>query len=376
MLWRAVVRTDPAKGSEIKKSEIFEASSRKTAAELRSDSWGKNSLSGKERNRLFLSQQGEQFTDVSLVSGADHIGDGRSAVPIDYDRDGWVDLAGVNVNAPRLVLFRNRIGELPGMSDSRHVVALRFHGGSRTDSISVGRSNRDGYGAKVTLTLPDGSSLVDEHRCGEGFSAQNSSTMLIGVGANERVNKLKVRWPSGVEQTFTDLPVDSLITIEELQTTPYIAPYKIPLSARAKVKEATPETFALAAPPVAPAKLLLHVLTATWCVACKKELPQLARLRERFTESQLAMTGLPGDAEETPDLLLADAGKHTPAYKLVPQLNSSERTALNVVLQRHLGSLASTLPAFVLTDAKDTVLQVGIGVPTLSEIAGQLEKLQ
>ncbi|MEZ5324062.1 MAG: ASPIC/UnbV domain-containing protein [Verrucomicrobiales bacterium] len=374
MLWRAVVRTDPAKGDELKQSEVFEASNREAAKDLRSDAWGKNSLSGRERNRLFLSQQGKQFTDVSLVSGADHIGDGRSTVMFDYDRDGWVDIAGVNVNAPRLVLFRNRIGELPGIADSRHMVALRFRGASRIDSISPGRSNRDGYGAKVTLTLPDGSTIVDEHRCGEGFSAQNSSTMLIGVGSHERIKQLKVRWPSGVEQTFTDLPVDSLISIEELETTPNIAPYRIPNPARTIASGKTREFFTLVTDPATTAKLRLHVLTATWCVACKKELPHLARLRKHFTTAQLAMTGLPGDAEETAAQLLADAKKHRPAYQLVPQIDESDRTAVNALLQQHLGSIAATLPSFVLTDADGTVLQVGIGSPTLSEITRHLTK--
>jgi uncharacterized protein YdiU (UPF0061 family) len=51
--------------------------------------WGKDSLSGKGRNRLFLSEQGKQFKDVSLLSGAAHLGDGRSVVLFDYDRDGY-----------------------------------------------------------------------------------------------------------------------------------------------------------------------------------------------------------------------------------------------------------------------------------------------
>ena len=55
------MRTDPLKGEEVRAESSFEASSRKAAAELESDSWGKESLSGNERNRLFLNHSGKQF---------------------------------------------------------------------------------------------------------------------------------------------------------------------------------------------------------------------------------------------------------------------------------------------------------------------------
>ena len=46
------------------------------------------SISGKERNHLFLSIGGEQFADVAGGSGVDHPGDSRSMAVLDYDRDG------------------------------------------------------------------------------------------------------------------------------------------------------------------------------------------------------------------------------------------------------------------------------------------------
>lgn len=191
----------------------MEDSARRAATELASDSWGKDSLSGEERNRLFLGDGGKGFVDISGVSGADHIGDGRSVVLLDYDRDGWVDIAGVNTNAPKLVLFRNQIGERGGMA-ARRFVALRFVGGNVTDEASREWSNRDGYGVRVTVEA-GGRKFVEEHRCGEGYSAQNGPVLRIGLGEVEAIESITVRWPSGKVQAVGGVGVDQLVTVFE-----------------------------------------------------------------------------------------------------------------------------------------------------------------
>ena len=69
-------------------------------------SFKSNSLSGKERNRLFLNSAGN-FADVTLVSGADDIADGRSFAIVDFDQDGWQDIALMSLNNPKFKLYRN-----------------------------------------------------------------------------------------------------------------------------------------------------------------------------------------------------------------------------------------------------------------------------
>ena len=58
------------------------------------------SLSGKERNHLFINLDGKSFKDISIVSGADSVQDGRSFAIFDYDRDGWQDMVLTNSNGP------------------------------------------------------------------------------------------------------------------------------------------------------------------------------------------------------------------------------------------------------------------------------------
>ena len=154
----------------------------------------KHSYSGYERNKLFWNQGGTRFLDISGMSGADTIADSRSWVKWDFDRDGWQDIAVVNANKPLLQLFRNQLGEKRHRSSQRFI-AVQFQGANQAAQPSVGLSARDGIGAVVTVKGKE-ISLFREFRCGEGYAAQNSSTLLIGIGGESSV-ELSIAWPSG-----------------------------------------------------------------------------------------------------------------------------------------------------------------------------------
>ena len=69
------------------------------------------SFSGNERDHLYINVDGERFHDLAGVSGLDDPGDGRSFAVLDYDRDGWPDMAVVSANAPLFhPHFLNNIG--------------------------------------------------------------------------------------------------------------------------------------------------------------------------------------------------------------------------------------------------------------------------
>ena len=82
------------------------------------------------------------------------------------------------------------------------------------DSKSSHYSNRDGYGAKILLKC-DGGSFYEEHRCGEGFSAQNSNTLIIGVGNELMVRSVTINWPSGQLTELPGLRPGNLVTVYE-----------------------------------------------------------------------------------------------------------------------------------------------------------------
>jgi hypothetical protein len=165
------------------------------------------SLSGYQRNRLFLNLDGRNFIDVSGLSGADSPADGRACAQLDYDRDGRVDLVLVNANEPLCQLYQN--GSAAGQ-----MLALRFVGGNNRAEPSNKWSARDGYGAEVEVVLGE-KTLLREHRAGEGFSTQNSATMIIGLGEYEKVDAVRVSWPSGRVHVMEHVEAGLLLTVYE-----------------------------------------------------------------------------------------------------------------------------------------------------------------
>jgi hypothetical protein len=176
---------------------------------------GGASFSGNERDSVYLNKGGKDFVSISGITGLDDPGDGRSFAVLDYDRDGWPDLVVASVTAPTLQLYRNQMGD-PSSAGVRknQMVAIRFVGGNRVAAPSTEWSNRDGYGALLTLELDD-TTLVREHRAGEGLGAQNSATMLVGIGQRDAAKSLKVRWPSGKVQEIGKVPANTLVTVYE-----------------------------------------------------------------------------------------------------------------------------------------------------------------
>ena len=132
---------------------------------------------------------------------------GRAFATLDFDRDGRIDLAVVNANEPFCELFANR-------SKAGHILALRFVGGNDRDEVSREWSGRDGYGVSVEVDVGE-RTLLREHRAGEGFSAQNSATLIVGLGAHLRADTVRVYWPSGRTQRATDVGAGVLLTVYE-----------------------------------------------------------------------------------------------------------------------------------------------------------------
>lgn len=176
--------------------------------------WGftSNSLSGRERNRMFLRHE-DNFSDVTLVSGVDDIADGRSFALLDFDQDGWQDIAMMSLNSPRFKLYRNELKTIyPDNSSFR----FRLVGGQRTGNPSANLSNRDGIGATALITFASGNKLLVQKQAGEGFASQNSDVKMIGVPEGDSVERVEVRWPSGVKTEIVKPSVSGILTIEEV----------------------------------------------------------------------------------------------------------------------------------------------------------------
>ena len=337
------------------------------------------SISGYERNRLFLGAGGSQFRDLSGVSGLDALADGRAFALTDYDRDGWQDVAAVNTNAPLLQLFRNDIADRGGTGNT---IALRFSGGNHSPGATGGFGPRDGYGAMVTVSAGE-AQLLREHRCGEGLAAQNSATMLVGIGAREAAEEVEVRWPGGTVQRTGPVSAGTLLTVfenpahsptgEAFVPEPYLRTAPAPPAGPPRKVEAG--EFSLpsqAAGYRAGAKLRMYTSTATWCPSCKASLPQLQALRDAFAAEELEMTGVPVDPGEGPEKLDAYAAEYQPAYRLRTDLSPEQAASFSETLARTTG--LDALPSTLITAADGTILLGIPGVPTISEIRSLLRR--
>jgi tetratricopeptide (TPR) repeat protein len=153
-----------------------------------------------ERSVLLRNNGRGGFDEVSGAAGLDLDQDGRSFAVFDYDGDGDSDLVILAPrSSPQLRLFRNDYAE------GNAALALRLAGT---------KSNRDGGGARVTVET-DRLRRTRIVQIGSGFLSQHSKELLFGLGKSERVLKVAVAWPGGATQTFSGVPINHRVWIEE-----------------------------------------------------------------------------------------------------------------------------------------------------------------
>ena len=349
-----------------------EIDSRLAGGEMRNGRYVAHSLSGNERNKLFMNSAGKSFSDMSGISGLDNIGDGRGFALFDYNRDGRQDIALVNANAPLFNLYRN------AMKNHGNVIAVKFEGSNNAASPSKAQTNRDGFGATVIAQVTNGPTLKREHRCGEGFSAQNSNTMLIGIGSAESVSRLTVRWPSSRQvYTLQNVAAGALVTVRESASKPFdVSTYlkSLPVPDRQTTER---PTFAVAASDIGAkpgTKLGLYVTTATWCEACLRHLPQINAMTKQLAADGIKIFAIPIDPEDNQAKLEKYLAKWKPAYQLMSDLPVTERAKVGAFLVKQTGTEGPPLPSSVVTDAEGKVLLVTAGIPTVSDLRRLLDR--
>ena len=338
---------------------------RLAGGEMRNGRYVVHSLSGHERNKLFVNRGGKSFRDLSGISGLDNVADGRGFAVFDYNRDGKQDIALVNANAPLFNLYRNAV------TAHGNVIALRFEGSNTTSKAVQSRTNRDGYGAMVIAETANGPTLKREHRCGEGFAAQNSDTMLIGIGSAETVSRLLVRWPSGQAYTLQNVAAGTLVTARENVDAPFETSNYLKSLPTPDRPEKEQPTFAVAAKDSeakSGTKLRLYTTTATWCEACVRHLPEINSMAGLLAEDGIEIVALPIDPEDDKKKLEAYLAKWKPEYRMLVDLPVSEREAVTAFLATQTGTEAPPLPSSVVTDATGKALLISTGMPSVSEL--------
>ena len=152
---------------------------------------------------LFRNQRDGTFRDIAAGAGLTRMGVGRGCAYGDYDNDGDVDLLvsnnGVTKDYGDVWLLRNDSEPLS------NYLRVRVIGT---------RSNRDGIGARVRLTLGDS---VQQRivRTGGSYCSQSEMTLTFGLGRNETVAHLEILWTSGEIDRYVELEANQLIEVVE-----------------------------------------------------------------------------------------------------------------------------------------------------------------
>ena len=76
------------------------------------------------------------------------------------------------------------------------------------------RSNRDGIGARITVTTGD-LIQIEEVRSGSSYLSQNDRRVHFGLGESELVDGIEIRWPSGIVQHLESVAADQFLAVEE-----------------------------------------------------------------------------------------------------------------------------------------------------------------
>jgi thiol-disulfide isomerase/thioredoxin len=182
------------------------------------------------------------------------------------------------------------------------------------------------------------------------------------------VESITVRWPSGKETRYGAVNEGTLVTAYEnreggaFEESPYRT-VEVP-----EVATARREKFPAAQE--SPAKLHVYTTTATWCAACKGHLPTWERLGE---EEGVAIFGVPVDPEDDAAKLASYVEEWKPAYQMLADLDDTQRGVVTSFLGRRIGLAEAPLPSTVITDAEGGVLEVMMGVPTLSDLRRLLD---
>jgi len=125
----------------------------------------------------------------------------RGAAYLDYDNDGDLDLVITANNGPARLL-RNEYG------NQNDLLRVKLVGT---------RSNRDGIGAKVTLTTSAGARLLRMVKTGSSYASQSELPLTFGLGKPEagKTVSIDIIWPSGQKDSLSKISADQFITVKE-----------------------------------------------------------------------------------------------------------------------------------------------------------------
>jgi hypothetical protein len=148
--------------------------------------------------QVFINAQ-NKFVDVSasVGLGVAYQRLGRGAAFGDIDNDGDIDVVMNHLDSAAAVLVYQ--------APAANWVAFQLEGT---------RSNRDAIGARICIRSGGRQQVRDVSR-GGGFLSSNDQRVYFGTGVDDVIDKVEIRWPSGIKQVLNSVQTGRTYRIVE-----------------------------------------------------------------------------------------------------------------------------------------------------------------
>jgi len=148
----------------------------------------------KQPNSILANLHDGTFRDVSAEAGLTLSRAHRGSAFADLDNDGRIDVVVSALGEPA-ELWQNISPE------PNHWLILNLIGT---------RSNRDGIGAVIRL-----GNQWNHVTTAVGYASSSPRTVHFGTGKLEKIERLEIRWPSGIVQILRNVATNQVLEIQE-----------------------------------------------------------------------------------------------------------------------------------------------------------------
>jgi len=147
-------------------------------------------------NSIFANAGDGTFRDVSNDASADfeQARAHRGAAFADFNNDGKIDVVVSALGEPA-ELWQD------ASPDDNTWLILKLHGTS---------SNRDGIGARIRI-----GNQYNQMTSSVGYASSSHSGVHFGLGTTKQVDRIEIRWPSGIQQVLSHVHTNQVLQVTE-----------------------------------------------------------------------------------------------------------------------------------------------------------------
>ena len=155
----------------------------------------------RQHDTMFANLSGKTLRDATAEMGPDFNVKGfqRGSAFVDLNNDGFMDLVVTSLGERPRILINNAI-------EKNHWLLVDLRGK---------KSNRDAIGATVKLVTASGRALWNHVNPSVGFMSSSDRRVHFGLAEETKINRLEIRWPSGIVQRIDHPAADQILRVEE-----------------------------------------------------------------------------------------------------------------------------------------------------------------